>query len=290
MKPAFDAVIVIPVGPNSSVEFIADTIRSYIHNTRSSYKIIIADDSHQGIGNEVKKIFPDTEILLTLKPMGGWAGLYINLCHAFRHAVRHYHFGVLLKLDTDALVIGPEPEKDALKYFSKHPQTGIIGQYPNDYFGNPWDIGWPRRRITNGIKTWKFIRRPIANLALIKLHRTAVKNGYKTGESVFGGAYFMSEAFLTAMLAAGQLPNYTLRTLNLGEDHLFGLLAHVIGYKLGSFSGKGQPFGCAWKGLPVSPEQLVNDEKKIIHSTRHWKDMNEQDIRTWFKNKREANT
>jgi hypothetical protein len=95
MKPYFDVVIVIPIGPNSSPAFIIDTIESYIFYTQATYTFILADDSHQGVGAQVKKTFPDAVVLLTDKPMGGWAGLYINLARSFAYALEHYDFIVL---------------------------------------------------------------------------------------------------------------------------------------------------------------------------------------------------
>ena len=278
--------MVMPIGPGSSCEFISDSIDSFIHYTRSGYKIILADDSHQGIGAGIAATVPGCDVIVSKGRLGGWAGLYINLSLAFSHAVQQYRFKSLLKLDTDALVIGPAPEKEAIELFTANPQMGIAGQYPNDYFGNPWDIEWPRRRILNGTRTWKFIRRPFANLALMKQYHKALKNGYRTGESVFGGAYFMSEPFLMQLHASGLLPFEKFRSLNLGEDHLFSLLARATGFELGSLSAKGLPFGCAWKGLPVSPEQLAMDNKKIIHSVRYWKEMTENNIRAYFSARR----
>jgi len=282
MKPYFDIIVVIPVGPNTDPGFIADTINSFTHYTRSSYRIIIADDSQQGLGAQVKKTFPDLDIVSTRKSMGAMAGLYITLSLAFRHAVERYAFKLLFKIDTDALVIGAEPEKEALQLFEEHPRMAIAGQYPLDYHGHPWDVGWPRARIVNGTMTWKFIRRPVPNILLRKLYIRALANGYRTGESVFGGAYFMGETFLKTLLEHRFLPNLLLGKLNMGEDHLFALLAKSLGFELGDLSAGRLPFGCAWKGLPVSPEQLKKDGKKIIHSTRSWQDMKEADIRNFF--------
>lgn len=288
MKPFFDVVIVIPIGPNSSPAFIIDTMESYVYYTQASYTFILADDSHQGVGAEVKKAFPDAVVLLTDKPMGGWAGLYINLARSFAYALDHYEFKTLLKLDTDALIIGQAPEREAIQLFEDDEKAGVAGQYPNDYHGEPWDIGWPRRRILNGTQTWKFIRRPFSNLQLIPLSKKAQANGYRIGESVFGGAYFMGYSYLKAMKEAGHLPNMRLSKLNMGEDHIFGLLTKAIGYKLCGLCGKGQSFGMAWKGLPVSPEQLIADGKKITHSVRSWQSMDEAAIRKWFREKREV--
>jgi hypothetical protein len=287
-KAECDVIVVIPVGPNTSVNFVRDTIDSYCFYTKTTYKFIIADDSHQGIGKKLQALYPDIDVLTTPRPMGGWAGLYINEATAFRYAVSNYNFIALLKLDTDALIIGERPEEDALKLFATNSTVGMAGQYPNDYDNNPWDINWPRDRVLNGTTTWKFIRRPFANWYLRKLYIKAKANGYKTGESVFGGAYFMSYACLKKLLDEGLLPHAKLIGLNMGEDHIFSLLVKAIGFNLGTLSSKGLPFALAWKGLPASPEQLYKEGKKIIHSTRFWNDLKEEDIRRYFKQQREA--
>jgi len=281
-----DVVIVIPIGPGSQIDFVIDTILSYIHYTTSSYKFILADDSHQNVGTCIQKKLQDCDVLVTSTPMGSWAGLYINLCNAYKHALDNYDFKSILKLDTDALIIGPAPEKNALELFEKNPFAGIAGQYPSTYDGEPWNIKWPEQRILNSTRSWKFIRRPIANLALISHHKTALKNGYRTGESVFGGAYFISRNCVAKLNENGLLPQYKFRSLNLGEDHLFSLLTKSVGYSLESLSTNGGPMGCSWTGLPVSPEQLLKDKKIIIHSTKYWKNMNEKEIRIFFEKKR----
>ncbi len=119
MKTAFDVVAVIPVSPHSSVSFIEDTVTSYHHYTQSSFQIVFADDSQQGIGNELKTIFPNADVITTPKAMGGWAGLYITLSLAFRYAVEQYRFKALLKPVTDALTIGEAPEWEAIEPFTK---------------------------------------------------------------------------------------------------------------------------------------------------------------------------
>ncbi len=285
MKKSFDTVVVIPVGPGTAIDFIKDTIDSFVHYASYSYKIILADDSQTGIGPAVKETFPAADVLCTTKPMGGWAGLYISLASAYRHTLEHYDFRLMLKLDTDALVIGAGAEKEAFDFFGSGDKMGIAGQYPYDYDGRPWDSGWPRDRVLNGATTWKCIRRPIANIALRKLYLKAKANGYNAGESVFGGAYFMSQPLLDAFYKAGLLPHFILGRLNLGEDHLFALLAKAMGFELGNMASGNLPFACAWKGLPAAPEQLLG-QKKIIHSTRSWQNMNEAEIREFFRSKR----
>lgn len=284
MLPHYDVIAVVPVGPGSDPFFVRDTIESFLHFTSAPHKVLILDDSMQNIGEAVREKYPDVDVLRTKKSSGGTlGGLYVSLSHAFKYLLERYSFKLVLKLDTDALLIAPGVDKDALQLFDTLPNTAIAGQFPLDYNGDPWDIGFPRDRIINGTTTWKGIKRPFANLVLRKLHRQALKNGYKTGESVFGGAYFLSVDFLRQLDAAKLLPEYRIRTLNLGEDHLFSLLAKTVGMDLGSLSGENQPFACAWKSLPASPEQLLAEGRKVVHSTREWNDVAEDQIREYFR-------
>lgn len=120
----------------------------------------------------------------------------------------------------------------------------------------------------------------------MRYYKNARKNGYKTGESVFGGAYFISRACLMALSEEGLLPQNKFVSLNLGEDHIFSLLTKSVGYTLESLSFDKGPMGCDWNGLPAHPAQLIQDDRKVIHSTRYWKNLNENTIRTYFKIKR----
>jgi hypothetical protein len=288
MKKCVDIVLVIPAGPGTSLAFLTDTIFSFIHYTASSYQVILIDDSGQGLGTKVWQVIPEVEILYSKKPLGAWAGLYITLARAFAYALEKYSFKLLMKMDTDALVIGPEPEKEAFELFSSNTLMGIAGQYKFDYNGKPWDTGWPRDRILNGATTWKFIRRPLPNAVLRKLYIKAVQNGYVAGESVFGGSCFYGHSLLLALHRHKLLPNELLGGLNLGEDHIFSLLAKAVGFHLGDLSLPGFPFALAWKELPAAPGQLFAEGKKVIHSTRQWNGMNEEQIREFFRQKRKS--
>ena len=288
MKQHFEVVVVMAIGPNSNPEFILDTINSFLYYTTSTYKVIIVDDSQKDLALKIKRTLPDIDILKTGKPSGSMAGLYINLANAYQHALQNYHFSALLKLDDDALVIGENPEKEAIQLFKENPQIGIAGlhvrgQYPQDFVGNKWDNNYPRTTILVGTSSWKLLKRPLVNLTLRSLVFKAFYNGYEIGEYVFGGSYFISELCLQKLHEAGYLPLYKLRKAILGEDHLFSLTAKVVGLELGDLASGNLPLGVAWKGLPASPEVLRLNQKKIIHSTRRWENMQEDEIRAYFK-------
>jgi hypothetical protein len=42
----------------------------------------------------------------------------------------------------------------------------------------------------------------------------------------------------------------------------------------------------AWQGLPYSPQEIVANDKKYVHSVRYWKDLDEAAIRGFFRKQR----
>ncbi|WP_374163211.1 hypothetical protein [Arcticibacter sp. MXS-1] len=291
MKTDYDLIIVIPVGPNCKVEFIEDTINSIKYYCHCTYKILISDDSQKRTGDTIKEIFPEIDLLRHKKTHGLHGGLYITLSLAFKYVLDHYSFQLLLRMDTDALITGFNPQDEAIKLFKNSPKTGIAGVYrksknPVDSFGNVIDNEWLRNQIVALAFTRRLLRQPIANYTLRKILIDAFKNGYDIGENVFGGAYFVSELFLRKLDEAGLLPESKLAAVVLEEDHIFGILAKSIKFDLGDLESGSLPFGCAWRGLPASPEVLWEQGKKIIHSTRFWQDLKEPEIRQFFREKR----
>jgi len=294
MKKHYEMVVVMPVGPNSNEEFITDTVNSIKFYCKCNLKLIVLDDTKQNLGYQVKIQFPDTDVIINRRKSGLAGGLYISLSHAYKYAIENYHFNSLLKIDTDALIIGYNPQNEAEKLFKNHPKIGIAGLHKTRTeaysFNTHLDNEWPRSHLIRATCTWRIIKRPVGNLVLRKYFFRALKNGYELGENVFGGAYFMSESLLQELNNAGLLPDKRLYNSKLGEDHLFGLLAKVVHYDMGDLASNNLPFACAWKTLPASPQYLLEKGKKIVHSTREWEGLREHDIRQYFKTVRDLET
>ena len=293
MKPKYDLVVVLPIGPNDNTDFIVDTLKSIYFYCKCDLKLIFADDSQQDLGQLIKKKFPEADNLVNIKSNGLGGGLYITLALAFKHAIENYSFKTLLRIDTDALVIGQNPQQDAEMLFLKNPNVGLGGlfKFGNeiiDFNNNVFDNRWPRSYLYDITSTWKMLKRPIANIALRKHFIKAFANGFNIGDNIFGGAYFLSERLLIAMNGAGMLPDYKLKNSRMEEDHIFSLLAKAVNFDIGEMGSGELPFGVFWKKLPASPEQLLAKKKKIIHSTRAWENLNEYDIRGYFANIRNA--
>jgi hypothetical protein len=198
-----------------------------------------------------------------------------------------------VRLDTDALITGHDPELPALQLFENNPNVGLAGRIVRgkislDDFGSVLDNSNQRGKLVQVGKmfTRYFLRKPIVNWKIRELLFRALYNGYEIGEMVFGGAYFFSRIGLEKLRDNGLLPLTSVRKSDFEEDLFFSLLICSVGLTLGDLASGDLPFGCTWSRLPASPETLYQAQKKIIHSTRLWEDLKEEDIRKYFKSKR----
>lgn len=282
-------IVVIPLGPNCKEEFVRDTIDSIIYYCSKDTKIIIVDDSNSDLGSYSGKFFKDISVIKNSKTLGKGAGLYLTLCKGFKYAIKNYSFDVLLRMDTDALITGEKPENIAIDYFKKNPKVGVIGSYNLGYNGDKRFFSWPEKQLSietswrnllEGLNRYKGI------IKLRNLINSAKKYNYVSGEHCMGGAVFYSYKCINALNKNGFLPLKEISWSKLPEDSIFGLLVKSLGIKMGEFNGKSFPLGVAWKGLPDSPENLFKRGKKVIHSTKNYKDLSEADIREYFKQKR----
>jgi len=275
----------MPVGPTCKVDFVIDTIESIIHYTQSSRKIIIADDSNCDKGRHLKELYPDIDVVTTPQNYGKNAGLYLTLSLAFVYAIQHYMFEILLKLDTDALIIGETPEEDAYQFFLKDPTIGLIGSYELDTNGDLRDFSWTEHQLLaeKHIRNLIVPQKSKGVLLLRRLFSRAIENGYLPGEHCLGGAYFLSYHCVAQLVRKELLYKTELKFSKLQEDHIFGLLTKSIGLGIGDFATGYLPMGLSWRGLPCSPQDLIKRRKKVIHSTRFWDSMDEDEIRSYFR-------
>ncbi len=294
MKTSIDLVIVIPVGPGCQTAFVLDTIDSIKRYVSCSYRIIISDDSHSSVVSEsLEREHPEVIILRTTRNYGKGLGLYITLSNAFSYALEKFQFCALLRLDTDALIIGPEPEAKILDFFKRNPSIGLAGRYvvglsSEDQFGNTWQNGGRKLIVAIAkMHTKYYLRHPFIYWKIRKVLFTAINNGYDLGEFVFGGTYAFSRVGLEKLRDNKLLPMKNVLGADLEEDHFFSMLMVAVGLGLGDLASGDNPFACTWKGLPSSPEAILKANKKIIHSTRYWGDMKEEEIRKFFRGVRQ---
>jgi hypothetical protein len=119
-------------------------------------------------------------------------------------------------------------------------------------------------------------------------YQLARSNGYSSGEHIIGGAALYSPKFIEKLVQGDFLLREDLRRTKLQEDHLWGLLCKAVGMEIASFQIPEHPLAVVWRGLPCSPQELLANNAKVIHSTRFWNEMNEDRIRAFFRAHRET--
>lgn len=286
-------VVLIPVGPAVNPEYLRDTIESVVHFTTPSRRIIVSDNTGQNACEYLINLFPDVVVIKTPQNYGKSAELYLHVSLALEFVHRNYDFDVLLGLDTDALVIGPNPEEEAIEFFRQNPEIGIAGSYRVDCNGDPRDFTWTRNQFRQDIDLFSLIRQPRrlrGVMFLRKMIQKSKRNGYELGEHCMMGAYFASRQFVSQLHRYNLLSRKEIHWSKLELDHIFALLIYSVGLKLGDFSTGTRPMGLRQVGLPCSPEELLAKGKKVTHSTRFYGAMKEAEIRRFFKEQRQTAT
>lgn len=286
MKEPIKLVVVIPVGPNARVDYVRDTVESVHFFTGPSRKIVIVDDSHNGKGDQVADM-DDVVIVPTPHNMGRYWGLYASLCFGMRHAVETCHFDVCLRMDADALVTGPHPEDAGAEYFQRNPNIGLTSDYWYDCNGERRDNAYPIAELRSELKWTRLFKTPTRWRAYRRLVKQAKQYGYQIGENCFGGSYFISGDCVRRLYDIDALPYRPIKGAFLEEDHIFSLIIRSIGMELGDFCTGDLPMAQALRGMPISPQDVLDRGKLVVHSTRFWADIEEDAIRTFFKEHRD---
>ena len=277
-------VVLIPVGPRSNPAFVNDTIGS-VFEQMSDVAVLVADNTRDGLDpvastrpRAIEYVrFPSTGRNTTL------GRLYVNLTRCFGRILDTYDFEVVLRLDDDALVIGPDPDADAVRYFASHPQVGCLGSFRYTCTGHARSFAPPAQTLRRELTSIAALRHPKRWMALRGLYALARRHGYEDGEHCLGAACFFSHAALDAMRAKGLFANPALATTGLGDDHMYGLLVRAAGFEIDDFATGAHPLGLALRGLPMSPGELVGAGKKIVHSLKDHDGRSQADLRDEFR-------
>lgn len=123
-----DTIVIVPVGPGVRTDFLADTIESVRAYLGRSYFIVLLNDSGKAIAKGLLA-FDEGIVFDTHGPNGGLGELFVCKCLGIKYAVERFRFRAILALDTDALIIGPSPDVDGIRYFEAHPNAAILGSF-----------------------------------------------------------------------------------------------------------------------------------------------------------------
>ena len=278
------AVVVVPVGPGDDA---VDTIDSVLHYCEPTTEVVAIDDSGgrftdalRSFGDRVHLVVPSGQY-----SAGTTGGLLMKLMQGYKYALDNIAFDVLLRIDTDALIIGESPEVHAREYFASNPKVGMLGSYRFDCNGKERDFTPAAERFKREMGPLGLLK-PKLRAGLKNTVRQAERNGYALGEHCLGGAYFQNFECVKAMNAAGYLNPIAFSDSLLGDDMIVALFTIAAGFEIADFATGEFPLGLRWRGLPMSPDDLRSTNKKVIHSVRFWDEWDESKVRDYFRQHR----
>jgi len=270
--------VIIPAGPRDD---ILDTLASVRQYTDSSRVIVVIDDT-SGAHGDLAALSPGVTVLppAAARP-GTWGGLWIKVAAAYRWVLERYRPGLILRLDADALMLGPGLETVAEEAFARLPQAGLLGSYRTGPDGGPRDFS-PVARQLRAETGPAGLRHPRLRAGLRGVLAAAREHGYTDGEHVLGCGYLHSFAAAGALYRGGWLDLPWLEPSRLGDDQIMSLLTVATGYQIADFGGPTDPLALKWRGLPAHPDRLIETGKLITHSVRSWESLTERQIRDIF--------
>lgn len=293
MKNILDCLVIMPVGPQSKLEHARDTAASFLHYFRlSDTVLLILDDTRSGKlreaidSNERIRII-DSQTLLTdyNKKRNTRGMLFLKQLLALQTLSEEFQWKCLLRLDDDALVIGPNPHLDAIRTFKAEPGVGMLGAYLRRGDGQDKRpaLRKQRRRIIKRLISGDIFRNPSLFRTLAMLVFRAKRNGYKLGDMCTGGSLFLSGEACNSINRLYGRYLLNLRHCDLADDLLLALCVGAAGFKLKDFSDKDDIMAINWRGLPMPLEELVERRKKIVHPIKDpQNDLHETAVRTYF--------
>jgi glycosyltransferase involved in cell wall biosynthesis len=256
------AAVIIPVGPGKDA--VLDTLESIACYCPEPHVVIIVDDCTQDGTYDalVSARRPNWHIFRNARPMG-IDRLVRTLCTGYRFALSETSCRLILRLDQDALIIKPGVITEALRYADSNPPVGLFGVYERDY-NRPRSFEAHRKLIDRELSWSMRLLGPKPSWA--PLLALAERQGYRRGDNVFGGAYFVTRECLAEMQKLGALSVPYRWHSRLMEDVYFSMAAVAAGYKLGHFAAPEGPLCLEWRGLPYPARVMAQTSYKVIHS------------------------
>lgn len=256
------AAVVVPIGPGRDAAL--DTLASIACYCPEPHLVVIVDDcTEDGTYEAVVANKRSNWRIVRNKRRLGSVRLVQSLCSAYRLVLAECDCRLVLRLDQDALIIKPNVITDALEYMAQNPSVGLFGVYDRDY-NRPRSFEAHEKLIQKELRWWKKLVG--IQPSWVSLLESAESKGYRRGDNVFGGAYFVTRPCLEGMREQGALDvGYDWHS-RMMEDVYFSMAAVAAGFSLGHFAAPDGPLCLEWRGLPYPANDLADSHFKVIHS------------------------
>ncbi len=254
------AVAVIPAGPGS-LPALSDTIASLRASEGDALAVVVVDDCTADVRErDVRELWPEVEVIRRSRPSGGPPTLWRTLRLGLRHAVERYACELVVKLDTDALAVGPRlatVASERLRAASERPGMGGSLRVRAD--------GAPEDHLYHAAAAGREARRD--RLLAGALER-AEATGWRRGDTVQGGALVVTRDALVAAEREGWLAWEPPWDTQIAEDFALSLFIAATGFELVSLGDPDGIFAIANKSLPLELETLDRGPWVAAHSVR----------------------
>lgn len=254
--------IVLPVGPGK--ESALDTLESVEAFCPEPHVVFVIDDqTNDGTYEALSSAKQPHWEIFKNKRRHGTQRLVHSLCFAYEQVIVRTECKLILRLDQDALLIKPGVLSEALAFMESNPTVGLFGVYEVDY-NRARNFDVHRRLINRETARYRTLigRRPSWKDYL----KIAEGNGYKRGDNVFGGAYFMTRECILAIRKLGALNVPWAWHSIMQEDVYFSMVTVAAGFRLGHFAAPDGPLCLEWRGLPFPAAALASGKYKLVHS------------------------
>jgi len=294
-KQYVKVVFLVPFYDKDIAE-LYDTIDSIQYHTREPHAVICLNDCKEQNNSEQIKKFNSENIINFVPnygshwPRNTYGALFCKKYQGIEYALKKYEFDFLICMDTDALVTSSALIESINSHFeTSNPQIGLLGSF--------------KIRSDNKKRTrWQwalyilylvYLKGHISRKSLIwkEWLPKARKNGYKLGEHMLGGAFVFTRKCINRIV---ELYPYELilkenfYRITIGDDVLFSLITFAGGYQVGDFGRPGDPLAIAQNYLPISKEEIIKQNKALIHSLKKGMDgESEEELRNFFKSLRD---
>ncbi len=286
------SLILLPVGPGTKLEFLLDTLDTVERFAAPEHKILIVDDSAEGIGARVQTVSPAVDVLLLRAPGSDMtrsvAGRFFEtVAEGVRHSAQNYSFEVLMRLDADALMCNPGADVRGMEFLKAHPKVGMIGSYRVRCDGQIRDFSGGAEHLKKESGRQLLPAKRALSASLNKLLEPALQNGYEPGENVIAPGSMLSLEATRRLAAHPLFGDSSFRPTRLGDDHLNCLMLRALGFELADFATGDLPLGIWLRKLEWSPQELVKRGKSVVHSVRGYGDLGEREVRERFRELRD---
>lgn len=277
-------VVAIPVGPTATdAERARDLIVSLRAHEPRTRRIVLVDDAPE------PREWPAAVDAIPNPRGGRGIGTLGGTCTATLAALAWAHANVpgawVLRLDTDALVIGPFADAVDAAWRTGDGVLGSCRLTPN---GEPRDIStWARTVRRHRGRIWRWVRPPRrlrhvqrAVPVVRQVLREAIVRQYDPGEHCIAAGCAISAALVERAAEAGWLedPRAWLNT-RLGDDIMLGMMARALWLDLRDLHAV---FGVKHVGLADTPEGLADRGFAVIHSVKNDERFAEEEVRAFF--------